>query len=202
MKDKQCALCSNRTFIITGWWFGTFSIFPYTGKFIIPIDESSYFSEGFFLNNQIIHDLSKHRSIIQVLGFHIQVLGFHPSFPDHHQTWDYGIHQPDLAINRDSIHPGRLLLRPARKSPVLALFGRELPILSRRFRPEQWPGGKGVAFQPFKNHETLGGLGTTTIRVKQFVFCSSFGGSHKAGYIYIYIEVFFMRPKWYEKPWW
>ena len=27
-----------------GWWFGTFSIFPYIGNVIIPTDE--YFSEG------------------------------------------------------------------------------------------------------------------------------------------------------------
>ena len=30
--------------LATGWWFGTFFIFPYTWNFIIPID--SYFSEG------------------------------------------------------------------------------------------------------------------------------------------------------------
>ena len=31
---------------ITGWWFGTFSIFPYIGNVIIPID--SYFSEDVY----------------------------------------------------------------------------------------------------------------------------------------------------------
>jgi hypothetical protein len=29
---------------MTGWWFGTFFIFPYIGTVIIPTD--SYFSEG------------------------------------------------------------------------------------------------------------------------------------------------------------
>jgi hypothetical protein len=28
------------------WWFGTLFMFPYIGKFIIPTDELSYFSEG------------------------------------------------------------------------------------------------------------------------------------------------------------
>ena len=30
----------------TGWWFGTFFIFPYIGNFIIPTDEVHHFSEG------------------------------------------------------------------------------------------------------------------------------------------------------------
>jgi len=30
----------------TGWWFGTFFIFPYIGNFIIPTDELHHFSEG------------------------------------------------------------------------------------------------------------------------------------------------------------
>ena len=29
--------------ICTGWWFGTFSIFPYIGNVIIPIDEIIFF---------------------------------------------------------------------------------------------------------------------------------------------------------------
>ena len=29
--------------IATGWWFGTFSIFPYIGDVIIPIDELIFF---------------------------------------------------------------------------------------------------------------------------------------------------------------
>jgi hypothetical protein len=32
--------------IYTGWWFGTFFIFPYIGNFIIPTDEVHHFSEG------------------------------------------------------------------------------------------------------------------------------------------------------------
>ena len=31
---------------ITGWWFGTFFIFPYIGNVIIPTDELHNFSEG------------------------------------------------------------------------------------------------------------------------------------------------------------
>jgi len=27
----------------TGWWFGTFFIFPYIGNFIIPTDELIFF---------------------------------------------------------------------------------------------------------------------------------------------------------------
>jgi hypothetical protein len=30
----------------SGWWFGTFLIFPYIGIFIIPTDEVHHFSEG------------------------------------------------------------------------------------------------------------------------------------------------------------
>jgi hypothetical protein len=32
--------------INTGWWFGTFVIFPYIGNVIIPTDELHHFSEG------------------------------------------------------------------------------------------------------------------------------------------------------------
>ena len=32
---------------LTGWWFGTSSMFPYIGNFIIPTDVHSFFSEGF-----------------------------------------------------------------------------------------------------------------------------------------------------------
>ena len=28
------------------WWFGTFSIFPYIGNFIIPTDELIFFQRG------------------------------------------------------------------------------------------------------------------------------------------------------------
>ena len=31
---------------ISGWWFGTFHIFPYIGNVIIPFDELHHFSEG------------------------------------------------------------------------------------------------------------------------------------------------------------
>ena len=44
---------------ITGWWFGTFFIFPYIGNVIIPTDEVHDFSEGLKpTTNQIImqHD--------------------------------------------------------------------------------------------------------------------------------------------------
>jgi hypothetical protein len=30
----------------TGWWFGTFFIFPYIGNVILPTDELHHFSEG------------------------------------------------------------------------------------------------------------------------------------------------------------
>jgi len=36
---------------ITGWWFGTFLIFPYIGNFIIPTDEVIFF-RGVGLNHQ------------------------------------------------------------------------------------------------------------------------------------------------------
>ena len=36
---------------LSGWWFGTFFIFPYIGFLIIPID--SYFSEGGPTTNQL-----------------------------------------------------------------------------------------------------------------------------------------------------
>ena len=33
---------------ITGWWFGTFTIFPFSWEYIIiPTDEFHHFSEGF-----------------------------------------------------------------------------------------------------------------------------------------------------------
>jgi hypothetical protein len=31
---------------LSGWWFGTFFIFPYIGNVIIPTDEVHHFSEG------------------------------------------------------------------------------------------------------------------------------------------------------------
>ena len=33
----------HQTSIMTGWWFGTFFIFPYIGLLIIPIDELIFF---------------------------------------------------------------------------------------------------------------------------------------------------------------
>ena len=30
-------------YIYTGWWFGTFLLCPYTGKFVTPTDELIYF---------------------------------------------------------------------------------------------------------------------------------------------------------------
>ena len=38
---------------MTGWWFGTFSIFPYIGNVIIPID-FHIFQRGRSTTNQII----------------------------------------------------------------------------------------------------------------------------------------------------
>ena len=34
-----------RYYPLSGWWFGTYFIFPYIGKFIIPIDELIFFRE-------------------------------------------------------------------------------------------------------------------------------------------------------------
>ena len=31
---------------LSGWWFGSFFIFPYVGNVIIPTDELHHFSEG------------------------------------------------------------------------------------------------------------------------------------------------------------
>ena len=33
-------------YIYTGWWFGTFLLCPYTGKFVTPTDELIYFFRG------------------------------------------------------------------------------------------------------------------------------------------------------------
>jgi len=45
--NNYCSWASSFTSTIcTGWWFGTFCIFPYIGNFIIPTDELHYFSEG------------------------------------------------------------------------------------------------------------------------------------------------------------
>ena len=38
---------------ITGWWFGTFVVFPYIGNFILPID-FHIFQRGGPATNQII----------------------------------------------------------------------------------------------------------------------------------------------------
>ena len=42
---------NRETWTETGWWFGTFYIFPYIGIFIIPIDELIFF-RGVGLNHQ------------------------------------------------------------------------------------------------------------------------------------------------------
>jgi hypothetical protein len=41
--------------VMTGWWFGTFFIFPYLGNVIIPFDEVIFFrGVGQPTTNQII----------------------------------------------------------------------------------------------------------------------------------------------------
>jgi len=43
----------NRIICLTGWWFGTFSIFPYFGNVIIPTDELIFF-RGVETTNQLM----------------------------------------------------------------------------------------------------------------------------------------------------
>ena len=48
--------------MISGWWFGTFLIFPYIGNVIIPIDELIFFQRFFPKNHQpdINHYINHH----------------------------------------------------------------------------------------------------------------------------------------------
>ena len=49
---------------ISGWWFGTFVMFPYIGNGkIIPTDELHYFSEG----------LVNHQPVKNILGTYLEV---------------------------------------------------------------------------------------------------------------------------------
>ena len=41
-KRGHSGIC-DQTPTLSGWWFGTFFVFPYIGKFIIPIDEFIFF---------------------------------------------------------------------------------------------------------------------------------------------------------------
>ena len=54
-----------RCFIyISGWWFGTwFFIFPYIGKFMIPIDELYFFQRGRSTSNQLWKVVIFHRCL-------------------------------------------------------------------------------------------------------------------------------------------
>ena len=66
------------TIVISGWWFGTFVIFPYIGNVIIPI--VSYFSEALkpptsiyiymylFRNMVSLYDISDNIITVEIVG--------------------------------------------------------------------------------------------------------------------------------------
>ena len=106
--------------ILAGWWFGTFSIFPSIGNFIIPTDELISFQRGGSTTNQ----LKIYR--IEMMIFHLQY------FKNGGYLWILNIY---LIVffplsNRD------ILVRPGLASPSLAPWREWSPAL----RSESWDG--------------------------------------------------------------
>ena len=60
MIHNMCGV--NCGLIYSGWWFGTFFIFPYIGNFIIPTDELHHFSEGLVYHQPVLVYQAGHRS--------------------------------------------------------------------------------------------------------------------------------------------
>ena len=84
-RGLRCAAAFLAARICTGWWFGTFFIFPYIGNVIIPID--SYFSEG-WPNHQPVYIFS---NLVEVLFWATVIIhlkmGFSWIFPEINQPW-------------------------------------------------------------------------------------------------------------------
>ena len=64
----------------TGWWFGTFFIFPYIGNFIIPTD-FHIFQRGRYTTNQILYKMYKFTTIYPLVNIQ-------KTMENHHFSWE------------------------------------------------------------------------------------------------------------------